>query len=125
LANGKQPILASDDYIIPLGIVQGLAYMKIWPPSDDQLHTLPHVIFTSNEGWEPTIHDNINSVNDSNESSEHLSINNVDNTYFSNVQALCYNLKTTGTQIEYKVYQLKFGWTSIDIIQKTFQNTKQ
>jgi hypothetical protein len=65
VANGKQHILTTDGFNIPLDIVQGLAYMKIRAPSDDELLTLPHVIFTSDTDWDPTILDNINNDIDS------------------------------------------------------------
>jgi hypothetical protein len=59
VTNGKQQISTPDAYSFPLDIIQGLAYIKIRPPTDDELTSLPHIIFTSDDDWYPTIIDNI------------------------------------------------------------------
>jgi hypothetical protein len=46
-----------EGYVIPLDIINGLPYMKMRPPSDDELRDLPHIIMTSGERWNPAKHD--------------------------------------------------------------------
>jgi hypothetical protein len=55
---GKQCITTLDGYAIPLQIRGGLAYMDMYPPSDDELNDLPYVVLTSDIDWDPTIVDN-------------------------------------------------------------------
>jgi hypothetical protein len=61
---GKQCIHHPDGYVIPLSIRNGLAYMDMYPPSDSELDTLPHVFFTSDTQWDPTILDHEYQVED-------------------------------------------------------------
>jgi hypothetical protein len=56
--HGKQRIHHPDGYVIPLSIRNGLAYMNMHSPTDLELETLPHVFFTSDVPWDPTILDN-------------------------------------------------------------------
>ena len=56
--HGKQRIQTPDGFVIPLHIRNGLAYMDMCPPSDDELEALPHVIFTSDVPWDPSCLDN-------------------------------------------------------------------
>ena len=56
--HGKQRIQTSDGFVIPLNIRNGLAYMDMCPPSDIELESLPHVIFTSDVPWDPSCLDN-------------------------------------------------------------------
>jgi hypothetical protein len=44
---GKQRILHTDGYCIPLSIRNGLPYMDMYAPSDKELDSLEHVFFTS------------------------------------------------------------------------------
>jgi hypothetical protein len=55
---GKQRIVTLDNYVIPLHIRQGLAYMDMRPPLDTEFDTLPHVVLTSDVDWDPSIIDN-------------------------------------------------------------------
>ena len=50
---GKQRIHHPDGYIIPLSIRNGLPYIDMHPPTDHELHTYPHVFFTSDDAWNP------------------------------------------------------------------------
>jgi hypothetical protein len=54
LKNGKQRIVTPDGYVIPLQIRDGLAYMDMRCPTEQEMEELPHVVFTSDEFWEPT-----------------------------------------------------------------------
>jgi hypothetical protein len=58
LLGGLQRILTPDGHTIPLHIREGLAYMDIRKPTTRELQTLNHVVFTSNEYWDPRIYDN-------------------------------------------------------------------
>jgi hypothetical protein len=49
-----QRIHHPDGYIIPLSICNGLPYMDMHPPSDLELETYPHVLFTSDITWDPS-----------------------------------------------------------------------
>ena len=54
---GTQRIITPDGYIMPLDIVQGLACMQLRPFTDEEWETLPHVIMTSDNEWDPTVLD--------------------------------------------------------------------
>jgi hypothetical protein len=51
---GKQSIFHPDGYHIPLHIRNGLAYMDMYKPSQDELDKYPHVFFTSDNTWNPS-----------------------------------------------------------------------
>ena len=52
-----QCITTSDDYTFALNIKPGLPYIHIRPYTDNEWKTLPDVILTSDNEWEPTILD--------------------------------------------------------------------
>jgi hypothetical protein len=54
---GTQRIVTPEGKIIPLSIRDGLAYMDMIPPSADDLERYPHVIFTSDNAWDPLLLD--------------------------------------------------------------------
>ncbi len=54
---GTQCIRTTYGYNIPLLFSNGLPYMKIKPYSDDDWETLPHIFFTSDAPWDPSIFD--------------------------------------------------------------------
>ena len=47
--------MTNDGYVFPLNIKNGLPYLKIWPYTDDKWETLPHVVWTADEEWDPTV----------------------------------------------------------------------
>ena len=52
---GKQCISTPDGFEIPLDIKNGLAYIKMRPPTDRELASdIPHVVLTSDADWDPT-----------------------------------------------------------------------
>jgi hypothetical protein len=53
--NGKQCIHHPDGYIIPLSIRNGLPKLDMHPSTDLDLETYPHVFFTSDTTWDPSI----------------------------------------------------------------------
>ena len=54
---GRQCITTNDGYVFPLDILNGLPYLKMYPPTDDELKSLPHVILTSGARWNPKVLD--------------------------------------------------------------------
>jgi hypothetical protein len=51
---GQQRLITSEGYHIPLSYRSGLPYMDMRPPTDDELHQLPHIILTSDAVWDPS-----------------------------------------------------------------------
>ena len=56
---GGQQITTADGYNFPLSIVNGLAYLHMRAFSDTEYDTLPHVILTSEEPWNPREYDSL------------------------------------------------------------------
>ena len=54
---GTQCIRTNEGCVIPLDIINGLPYLKMQPHTQTEWDTLPHVIFTSGDDWDPTILD--------------------------------------------------------------------
>ena len=55
---GKQCISTPDGFEIPLDIQNGLAYIKMRPPTDRELASdIPHVMLTSDKDWNPSVLD--------------------------------------------------------------------
>ena len=54
---GLQRILTVDWYEIPLSFRNGLPYLPIKPFTDREYATLPHVIMTSDQDWDPSVLD--------------------------------------------------------------------
>ena len=56
---GLQRIKTIDGHLHPIDIINGLPYSPIRPFADEEWKTLPHVVWTSNEDWDPSILDNV------------------------------------------------------------------
>ena len=56
-AGGRQCIITTEGYTIPLHIRDGLPRMDMSIPTDDDLAKYPHVFITSDATWDPTILD--------------------------------------------------------------------
>ena len=56
--DGKQCIVTLDGYILPLQFHGGLPYLEMRPPTDHELDSLPHVVLTSDNEWNPSCLDN-------------------------------------------------------------------
>ena len=54
---GLQCVQTNDGYIHRIDLKNGLAYVQMCPYSQNEWDTLPHVIWTSNSQWNPTIFD--------------------------------------------------------------------
>jgi hypothetical protein len=57
LGHGKQSLQTPEGYIIPISIRNGLPYIAMSPPSDNEMDSYPHVFFTSDAPWDPSILD--------------------------------------------------------------------
>jgi hypothetical protein len=61
---GSQIVQTPDGYAIPLSIRNGLAYMDMKAPTQEEIDSYPHVMFTSDMPWDPQVLDNELSPND-------------------------------------------------------------
>ena len=52
---GMQHILTADNYVIPLNVKTGLAYLTMQLYTDREWDTLPHVIMTADIDWDLSI----------------------------------------------------------------------
>jgi hypothetical protein len=50
---GKQRLETLDGYIIPLSIHSGFPRMDVFPPTQEELDTCPHVFCTADTEWHP------------------------------------------------------------------------
>jgi hypothetical protein len=55
ITGGLQRIMTVEGYVHPLNIRNGLAHAIMRPYTDEEWETLPHVIWTSDEEWDPTV----------------------------------------------------------------------
>jgi len=58
LSGGAQSIVTNEGYVVPLHVREGLAYIDMSPPSDEEMDLYPHVFFCSDTPWDPTVLDN-------------------------------------------------------------------
>ena len=58
LVGGTQCIITNEGYVVPLHIRQGLPYMPMEVPTQEEMDSLPHVFFTSDSPWDPATLDN-------------------------------------------------------------------
>ena len=56
--NGMERVVTPDGWIIPHHIRNGLAYMDMRPPTQNEYETFNHVVLTSDVTWDPTVLDN-------------------------------------------------------------------
>ncbi len=56
-AGGRQCITTLEGHVLPLDIINGLPYLKMRPPSEQEIKELPHVIMTSGDTWNPALLD--------------------------------------------------------------------
>ena len=54
ITGGLQRIITPDGYHIPLSYRDGLPYMDMRPPTDNEYDSLPHIILTSDTVWTPS-----------------------------------------------------------------------
>jgi hypothetical protein len=56
---GKQCLHTIDGYVSPINFYSGLPYLRMVPYMDEEWETLPHVIMSSDQDWDPTILDHV------------------------------------------------------------------
>jgi hypothetical protein len=56
---GGQRLTTADGYIIPIDIRRGLPYITMRPFTDEEFEELPHVLWTSEDDWDPTSLDSV------------------------------------------------------------------
>ena len=61
---GLQRMLTLDGYVHPINIVNGLPYITMRPYTDDEWDSLPHVIWTSDNDWDPCVLDHTVDLNE-------------------------------------------------------------
>jgi hypothetical protein len=54
---GTQSLITPEGHVIPLNIRDGLFYMDMHAPNDQEMETLPHVFVTSDSPWDPSLLD--------------------------------------------------------------------
>jgi hypothetical protein len=151
--SGKQRIHHPDGYVIPLSIRNGLPYIDMYPPSDLELESYPHVFFTSDDTWNPNVLDEEYNINDiiiseddhipsfglteltdygeftKRESSTHITarhsmIENFEH-YVDTSLRLVHRQHVTPLQHDFNRLKPHFGFVPAKRIQKTIEHTTQ
>ena len=63
---GQQRIVTLEGYIIPLQCRQGLPYLDMKKPTEQDIDMYPHVVLTSDADWDPSSIDHEHVLNDPN-----------------------------------------------------------
>ena len=61
---GLQRIKTVDGYVHPINICSGLPYVRLRPYTDEEWETLPHVVWTSDVDWDPSVLDHAHDDDD-------------------------------------------------------------
>jgi hypothetical protein len=56
---GRQRLTTPDGYVIPINVRHGLPYITMRPYTDEEFEELPHVLWTSEDDWDPTSLDSV------------------------------------------------------------------
>jgi hypothetical protein len=56
---GRQRLTTPDGYVIPIDVRHGLPYITMRPFTDEEFEELPHVLWTSEDNWDPTSLDSV------------------------------------------------------------------
>ena len=145
VTGGRQRIVTPDGYIHPLQIKDGLAYIIMRPYTDKEWTILPHVHWTQDKDWEPSVLDHslgdrdeewFDAVTDITElPNKHLfdefgnyrrRTANMENHVTEASQALSIAIharKVHTREPDYIALRPHFGYTSEDIVKRTFQAT--
>jgi hypothetical protein len=59
IEGGRQRLTTPDGYVIPIDVRRGLPYIIMWPFTDEEFEELPHVVWTSEDAWDPTSLDSV------------------------------------------------------------------
>ena len=138
---GKQRIITPDGYKIPLKYRNGLPYMDITYPTDDDMELYPHVFFTKDDAWDPTIIDDEYESEVSETEEDELTYNSEVNDYGEltgdierDIDVLLLEVHSTRVANDREVITQKpkfealrpnFGWISVERLKKTLAATTQ
>jgi hypothetical protein len=56
---GRQRLTTPDGYVIPIDVSHGLPYITMCPFTDEEFEELPHVLWRSEDDWDPTSLDSV------------------------------------------------------------------
>ena len=146
---GTQRIVTHDGYKIPLAIRNGLAYMDMRPPTDEELEAHPHVTFTYDDVWDPEsldqeadavfeAHDNSPDLVDGEHEAYETAVvptteerrngEEVDKTeseQTEKTEIIKVPRKIVPKAPDYNILRPYFNWASIERIKSTLDNTTQ
>jgi hypothetical protein len=57
--SGRQRLTTPDGYVIPINVKRGLPYIMMRPFTDKEFKELLHVLWTSEDDWDPTLFDSV------------------------------------------------------------------
>jgi hypothetical protein len=57
--SGRQRLTTPDSYIIPIDVRHGLPYITMLPFTDEEFEELPHVLWMSEDDWDPASLDSV------------------------------------------------------------------
>jgi hypothetical protein len=57
--HGRQQLTTPDGYVIPINVRRGLPYITMRPFTDKEFEELPHVLWTSEDDWDPASLDSV------------------------------------------------------------------
>jgi Reverse transcriptase (RNA-dependent DNA polymerase) len=133
-ATGKQSIITPDGYIIPISIRNGLPYIDMTPPTDNEMEAYPHVMFTSDMPWDPHVLDNELQASDITVAddddimptyhSDHLN-DYGDLIQYHNNHLNIYKQSVAPKQHDFHRLQPNFAFIPVDRIKHTINNTTQ
>jgi len=137
---GKQQIITPDGYVIPISIRNGLPHIDMSPPTDQELDSYPHVFFTSDVPWDPSVLDDEYCIDDVQvdgddvpPSDYHPNLNDYGELYAvepDDVYNFHMELRQNKHIVQPKQHDFvrllpNFGFTTPERIQKTIENTTQ
>ena len=147
VAGGRQQIVTPDGYIHPLQIKDGLAYTSMQPYTDKEWMTLPHVHWTQDKDWDPSVLDHSLGNHDKEWFDAMADITELPNKHlfdeFRNYRHCTANMENQVTESsqalsiaiharevhtrepDYIALRPHFGYSSEDIVKRTFQATTQ
>jgi hypothetical protein len=122
--HGKQQITTPEGYCIPLKIRQGLPYMKMCAPNELELESYPHVIFTSDMPWDPTIFDDDAEDHDL-LGDDPLPLDPLVNQFGEVIERVAQAQVIHKHSPNLEAMRPYFGWTPLDRIKHTLDATTQ
>jgi hypothetical protein len=133
---GQQRLITHDGKVIPVSIRQGLPYIDMRSPTDDELATYPHVIMTSDVDWDPSVLDNEFTPDDPeapepDTTSQNPRLNDYgevirDHADYVNDCCISANSQVvTRNEHDYDRLRPYFGWCPLQRLKHTLRNTTQ